>query len=141
MKLNLILSFFIVSFLLLTGCTEKEKKAEGISWMDYNEGVKKSVEEGKPVLVDFYATWCGPCRMMDEITYEDEKVIEEILKNFIPVKVDVDKEQGLAYQYGVHSIPTIVYLDKNGNEIYRTVGYRSPSDILADMNKALSKIS
>jgi len=68
-------------------------------------------------------------------------VIEEVMKNFIPVKVDVDVEQALAYQFGIYSIPTIVYLDENGNEVYRTVGYRSASQILADMDEALSRIT
>jgi len=137
----------LLSLLLSTiGCVEKEENTNdtvslSIAWMTFSEGLQKAKQEDKPVMVDFYADWCGPCRMMDQITYEDEKVIEEVMKNFVPVKVDVDVEQSLAYQFGIYSIPTIVYLDENGNEVYRTVGYRSVSQILADMNEALSRVT
>ena len=137
----------LLSLLLSTiGCVEKEENTNdtvslSIEWMNFSEGLQKAKQEDKPVMVDFYADWCGPCRMMDQITYEDEKVIEEVMKNFVPVKVDVDVEQTLAYQFGIYSIPTIVYLDENGNEVYRTVGYRSVSQILADMNEALSRVT
>jgi len=137
----------LLSLLLSTiGCVEKEENTNdtvslSIAWMPFSEGLQKAKQEDKPVMVDFYADWCGPCRMMDQITYEDEKVIEEVMKNFVPVKVDVDVEQSLAYQFGIYSIPTIVYLDENGNEVYRTVGYRSVSQILADMNEALSRVT
>jgi len=137
----------LLSLLLSTiGCVEKEENTNdtvslSIEWMNFSEGLQKAKQEDKPVMVDFYADWCGPCRMMDQITYEDEKVIEEVMKNFVPVKVDVDVEQALAYQFGIYSIPTIVYLDENGNEVYRTVGYRSVSQILADMNEALSRVT
>ena len=137
----------LLSLLLSTiGCVEKEENTNdtvslSIAWMTFSEGLQKAKQEDKPVMVDFYADWCGPCRMMDQITYEDEKVIEEVMKNFVPVKVDVDVEQSLAYQFGIYSIPTIVYLDENGNEVYRTVGYRSASQILADMDEALSRVT
>jgi len=139
--------FLLLSFLLSTiGCVKKEENNNNavslsIEWMNFSEGLQKAKQEDKPVMVDFYADWCGPCRMMDQITYEDEKVIEEVMKNFVPVKVDVDVEQALAYQFGIYSIPAIVYLDENGNEVYRTVGYRSASQILADMDEALSRIT
>lgn len=145
---KLIFSLLVFSLLLSTaGCIKKEENTSSnttpvaIEWMSFSQGLQKAKQEGKPVMVDFYADWCGPCRMMDQITYEDEKVIEKVMKNFVPVKVDVDVEQNLAYQFGIYSIPTIVYLNENGQEVYRTIGYRSTSQILADMNEALSRIT
>ena len=71
---------------------------------DFNEEIKD-----KLVLVDFYATWCGPCRMMHPI-------IEEVAKeeNIKVIKIDVDKHDELARNYGIMSIPTII-LFQNGN--------------------------
>ena len=66
-------------------------------------------------------------------------IIKIVLK-FIAVKVDTDLEPSLAYQYSVQYIPTIVYLKPNGDEVHRTVGYRSVSQLLVDMQTALQNM-
>lgn len=91
-----------------------------------NENQFKSVvlESEKPVLVDFYATWCGPCRQMSPIL---EQVSEERSDVKI-VKVDVDENQNLAAEYGVMSIPTLIYF-KGGKAVSQAVGARSKASI------------
>lgn len=82
-----------------------------------------------PVLIDFYADWCGPCKMLSPI-------VEEIAKensNIKVVKVDVDESQKTAIKYQIMSIPTLVVI-KNGNEATRSVGVIGKSQIL-DMVK------
>ncbi len=86
------------------------------------------LENSKPVLVDFWASWCGPCRMMAPILEELES---ELGDNISFCKVNVDDEQGLALEYKVMSIPTMV-LFKGGKEIERTVGV-VPKSKLAQM--------
>ena len=78
-----------------------------------NENFKELIKE--KILVDFYANWCGPCKM---ITPELERV-ESAVK---VVKVDVDQFENLAKEYGVMSIPTLILFD-NGKEVKRTVGF------------------
>ena len=82
------------------------------------------LKEGKPI-VDFYADWCGPCKMFSPII---ESVAEEN-EDVKVVKIDVDNAQDLAIKYQVMSIPTIVVI-KNGQEVNRNVGVVSKSQIL-----------
>ena len=91
-----------------------------------NENQFKSVvlESEKQVLVDFFATWCGPCRQMSPIL---EQVSEERSDVKI-VKVDVDENQNLAAEYGVMSIPTLIYF-KGGKAVSQAVGARSKASL------------
>ena len=80
----------------------------------------------KPVLIDFYADWCGPCRMVSPIVEE----IAEENPQYLVCKVNVDEEPELAQLYGVSSIPTLVVM-KNGEVASRSAGARQKAQILA----------
>ncbi len=81
----------------------------------------KTLEEaGKnPVLVDFYAEWCGPCKMAAPVI---EELAEEYDGKAVIAKVDVDSQNALAAQYGVMSIPTVIAF-VNGEEVERKIGF------------------
>lgn len=84
------------------------------------------LQSDKPVLVDFWATWCGPCRMLAPTVEQIAAEREDIKVG----KINVDEEQELAVKYGVMSIPTLVVL-RNGQEVNRSVGVKPKSAILA----------
>ena len=96
-----------------------------VNSQNFEEEVLKSE---KPVLVDFYADWCGPCKMLSPIVDEVAQENEDIKV----VKVNVDDSQDLAMKYQVMSIPTLVVI-KEGNEINRSVG-------LIDKNQVVNMI-
>ena len=87
------------------------------------EEVKNS---DKPVLLDFYADWCGPCRMVAPILHE----IAEERPDVIVGKINVDQEEELAMQFGVYSIPTLVVM-KNGEIVRQVSGARPKAQLLA----------
>ncbi|MBU0978948.1 MAG: thioredoxin [Patescibacteria group bacterium] len=89
----------------------------------------------KPVLVDFFAEWCGPCKMAAPII---DELAEEYKSQAVVAKVDVDASHDLASQYGVMSIPTVIVF-KNGQELNKQVGFIGKEGYQKMMTDALDK--
>ncbi len=95
--------------------------------LHFNEdSLKESLQSKKKVLVDFFATWCGPCKMLSPIL---EEIRNEIGDDIIIGKVDVDENFDLARSYGIMSVPTLL-LFVDGEESKRIIGLKSKQDIL-----------
>ena len=87
----------------------------------------------KPVLVDFFATWCGPCRM---IAPSVEEIAAQYEGRAVVGKVDVDEEPALAQRFGVMSIPTLIVI-KGGKVVEQAIGARGKADIAAMIERHL----
>lgn len=83
----------------------------------------------KTVLIDFYADWCGPCKMMSPVI---DEIAEELEQNIKVGKVNVDENQDLAMEYGIMSIPTMLIF-KNGKEDKRFIGLRDKEEIVENL--------
>ncbi len=97
-----------------------------------SENFEKEVLDSEiPVLLDFYATWCGPCKMMSPIVEEIEKEMQGKAKIY---KIDIDEERELAIKYEIMSIPTFVIL-KNGEVSETAVGMRDKEELIKLIEK------
>jgi thiol:disulfide interchange protein len=104
--------------------------AEVVPWReDFAAAQAEARDAGKPVFAYFTASWCGPCQQMQRTTWADASV-EAALADYVPVKIDIDRHQALAMQYGVQGIPYMVVLDEAGQPVRETVGYHSSTDFI-----------
>ncbi len=94
---------------------------------------KTLIQDTRPVLVDFYADWCGPCKMLAPILKE---VASELGDQARVIKIDVDKNQELAAQYQVRGVPTLI-LFRDGEQLWRTSGLMQKQDLLSKIKAAL----
>ena len=111
----------------------------------FHKGSWKSLEnkakiEKKPILVDFYADWCRPCKQMDRESLANEEVTEYIKENYIAYKVDTEKEKELAATYKVENLPTFLFLDHNGQEIGRISSYLTKDAFFKELRKNKPKV-
>jgi thioredoxin 1 len=100
----------------------------------FEEAEKIAKKENKPLLVDFYAAWCGPCKWMDETTFSDDKIRKILKEDYISIKVNIDDFDGyeLKSKYEVRYLPTIIIF-KNGRVVERleeTVGVIKMNNLL-----------
>ncbi len=91
------------------------------------------INSDTPTLVDFFATWCGPCKTMSPIVEETKNVLGEKAK---VLKVNVDNNRDVSMKYNIRSVPTMVIF-KNGEVVWRKPGVTSSKDLVEEVNKFL----
>lgn len=118
-----ILAVLFLSFIVAAQTAGVGVQSAEIVWeKDYKKALAMAKEANKPLLLDFSAPWCKPCRMMDQEFWVMPDVVEAV-KPFIAVKVDYDNEKGLVNKYGVSGIPFVVFADPLGNMIAFRLGF------------------
>jgi len=137
-----------------SGCTRKQaatsltpaastgaSQTTAIAWLhSYEDGLKQAKQDGKPLMVDVFATWCGPCKKLDEEVFSRADIGEQG-KQFVAVKVDGDLHQDVVKKLEVSGYPTTVFLTADEQELGRVRGAVSYEEMLGAMEDALSKSS
>lgn len=101
-----------------------------ITWLtDFQEGLKLAEKERKAMMIDFYTDWCRWCKVLDTVTYVDTSFIK-FSSDLICVKVNAEEDTLTTKNYMIHGYPSILFLNKDGHEIDRIVGYLPPEEFL-----------
>jgi len=137
---NVVGILFIVIGIFIGWPTETQAEG-GIPWQSYqSELLIKAKNEQKPVIMDFYADWCIPCKELDKFTFSDSRVVESS-SNFVTLKVDLtsfqsDETSKLREKYAIKGVPTILFLSASGEEIaeLRLSGYEEADKFLERLN-------
>jgi len=141
----------VILNLAVLSCTKTQDTAKEdiheIQWItNMDIALVLANEQNKPLVVDFMATWCPPCRMMEDSTFSDPVVIRKSM-DFIPVRIDVDKQEniankynGNASKYGGVGIPNILFMTSEEKKLKHPIGYIGPKDFIAIMDSVLEDI-
>lgn len=103
----------------------------------FREAVTKAARENKPLVLDFTASWCGPCQRMLKETFPDPKVAP-LLEQCVLVKIDTDEHPGLSQKFGVVGLPDIRLLKPDGKEIRRLRDFQNPDAFAGEIDSLLA---
>lgn len=139
-RINLkVLSTIMLCFTVVFAIAQ-EKSTKGVqfvegSWLEVQEMAK---ETGKPIFVDAYASWCGPCKAMLKEVFPQKKVGKYMNENYISYKLDMEKGDGVefAMEYGVKSYPTFLFFNEDAELQHKTLGYKEAEEFVADAENA-----
>ncbi|MFC1924627.1 thioredoxin family protein [Chloroflexota bacterium] len=143
-RLSQTVLLLVLALLLLTAanCTTNngETGESKVNWLySWSEAVSRAQTENKPIMIDFYADWCPPCKQLDSDTYSDDALGAFLNDNFICIKSNVDHDNLHEYYSGIEVIPTIIFASPEGIEFGRMVGYRPPGQYYQDTQAILSQ--
>lgn len=132
---NILFIFFIIfgAFCLGEEIISIVKIGPGVA-ETYEDAIALSKDTDNKVFIYFGADWCKYCSLMKKNTFENKEVDKYLLKNFIILNLDVDKNKEIKEKYNIKTLPSYLVIDKNEEVIKKSSGYKSPKDFLKWIN-------
>jgi len=144
--------YFIATFLFV--CISIHGQGTKIKWMSLTEAAKAQEKNPKKIMMDVYTNWCGPCKMLDQNTFQNPDVVKYVNENYYAVKFNAEGNEVIKYQgkefrnpdfnpdstgrnaqhelsqaFGINSYPTIIFLDETSKPIMPVIGYQTPNQL------------
>jgi len=98
--------------------------------LSFEQALDRARETDRALFIDFFTTWCGPCKRLDKETWTDETVRAWLGDRTVPIKIDAEAQEQLADRYEVKGYPTLIFIDGEGEEIERLIGFLPPGEFL-----------
>jgi thioredoxin-like negative regulator of GroEL len=127
-----------LGLVLALPCSRAEETAPMFRDLSFDAALKQAATDQKFVFVDFYTTWCGPCKMLDQTTWKDPQVIALITSKAIPLKIDAEKEADLSKRYRINVYPSLLVIRPDGTEVDRIIGFKDAEPFREAFNKVLA---
>ena len=132
-------SIIILGLMSLSiGCGSGNKEVSDGAWLGFNEGMEKAAKVDRPIVIDFYTSWCRWCKVMERETFSDPKVSDFLEKNFVAIRVNAESRteqlryQGKTYtpvqlvrKFGLTAYPSLAYLESDGKLIAVVRGFKT----------------
>jgi thioredoxin-related protein len=131
---------------IVSGCGDREpvdKGAVANEWLPFDTGIARAIKENKPVVIDFYTSWCKWCKVMDERTFSKPEIQRYLAENFVSIRINAESKTDrftydgktftpvqLTRHFGVRGFPSLAYLDKEGKLITIVPGFIPPETFL-----------
>ncbi|MDO8870946.1 MAG: thioredoxin family protein [Methanobacteriaceae archaeon] len=112
--------------------SNESNQSYSLKWYNnLDSAISEAQKTNKLVFAFFSANWCPACQQLESETLVNEKVTQKLSQNYVAVKIDVDTNPELSSKYGIYSIPTLIIMNSNGEEIKKIEGYKSPDQLLS----------
>lgn len=106
--------------------------------LSLDQAMALAAKNRRIVFVDFSTAWCGACKRLDEDTWTNGKVVEQLKQKTIPLKLDGDKDRNSRDKYKIDAYPTLLFLNPDGSILARVVGYQIPARFIATLQGVLT---
>jgi thiol:disulfide interchange protein len=129
MKIKSVVLYTVVLAALSLGFSQDDATSKEIEWQSYQDGMSRGKFEKKKIFLHFYAEWCSACKTMAENTFKDPGVVNSLNNNFIPIRVNVDRQKQTSDMYRVQVLPDTWFISENTDIIGHRTGYIAPEQL------------